>query len=119
MSASFNCPVESLICTPAVAKALEYLFKSVPSSKVSPSFNPCNLAKIVLNELPIVAADSRVLELTAASAAAALSNESPITGPRDTNCCKPSAISEELDAVRAPKSAITSVKCSRFSEPFA
>ena len=54
---------------PALAKAVEYLFKSVPSSKVSPSVKPSIRAKIVLNEVPTTSALWRVLSTTVAKAA--------------------------------------------------
>jgi hypothetical protein len=37
---SFNCPEVSLILIPTLANAAEYLFKVVPSSRVSPNYKP-------------------------------------------------------------------------------
>jgi len=53
----FNSPFASLILTPTDSKAAEYLFKSVPSSKVSPNFNPSKRANNVLKAVPTVSAD--------------------------------------------------------------
>jgi hypothetical protein len=54
VSISFKLPLASLIFTPTVYNASEYLFKSVPSSKVSPNFNPSKRLKIVLKPVPTV-----------------------------------------------------------------
>jgi hypothetical protein len=49
-------PEASLILTPTLSKASEYLFKSVPSSKVSPRFNPSIRANKVLKAVPTTSA---------------------------------------------------------------
>jgi len=52
VSIYFISPLVSLIFTPTLANASEYLFKEVPSSKVSPSFKPSIRANKVLKAVP-------------------------------------------------------------------
>ena len=55
-SASLKLPFKSRTLTPIASKALVYLVSSTPSSRVSPSFTLCNLARIVFNDVPITSA---------------------------------------------------------------
>ena len=59
--------------TPTAAKAEAYLFKSVPSSRVSPNCNPSKRANKVLNALPTTSALNLVSAVTVARAAVAYS----------------------------------------------
>jgi hypothetical protein len=73
VSIFFNSPEESLIEIPTLASAVEYLFKSVPSSNVSPSYKPWILENNVLKLLPTTSALSREVAVTVAKAEAAYS----------------------------------------------
>ena len=106
--ASLNSPLTSRTFTPTVSNACEYLFKSTPSSNVSPSFKPCNLANKVLNAVPTTSALWRVFATTAAKAEVAYSYERPTVSPIEANFSRPSAISFELEAVLAPRAVMTS-----------
>ena len=69
VSIFFILPDASKISTPTVFKALEYLFRFVPSSKVSPKDKPCKREKIVLKPVPTVSALWRVFATIVAKAA--------------------------------------------------
>jgi hypothetical protein len=58
---------------PTFSNASEYLFKSTPSSKVSPNFKPWIRANKVFNALPTTSALSLVFEVNVVNAAVAYS----------------------------------------------
>ena len=60
-----------MISTPTFFNALEYLFKSTPSSRVSPNVTPWKREKMVFKELPISVADCLVLAVKVVNAAVA------------------------------------------------